>query len=87
MPLAPPGKPINYARGNFKKLSIPSFRNYADRMSTLLTLNTYQEYLMIMKFCFFFSKMITLRFCLKKFNFFLKKFKTCLIGEKGLGKL
>ena len=56
MPLAPPGKPINYATGNFKKLSIPSFRNYADRMSTLSTLNIYQEYLMIMKFFFFFSQ-------------------------------
>ena len=40
MPLAPPGKPINYARGNFKRLSIPSCINYADRMSTLSTFNT-----------------------------------------------
>lgn len=40
MPLAPPGKPIKYARGNFKRLSMSSFRNYADRMSTRSTFNT-----------------------------------------------
>lgn len=89
MPLAPPGKPINYARGNFKKIEhASSFRNYADRMSTLSTLNTYQEYLMIMKFVFvfFFQNDNTQIPALKKFNFF-EKFKTQSNRRKRTGKL